>query len=113
MEQKFGCQNCGDEFGSEEMLKRHNSWNCKDKRCKNCDTRFLRMRDLKHHQENNENLDCKHCLRKFCNEDHLQRHLRTISGDKKPDINLNQPIFQPSGYDEYPQYQRLMEEKDA
>ncbi len=89
MEQKFACKNCGDEFDSEERLNRHKSWQCKDKRCNNCDCRFKRMRDLESHQKNNENLECHHCLRKFCNQDHLQRHLRTISVSKKSTL-INQ-----------------------
>ena len=90
----------------------HQSRGCKNKVCSNCRTTFHRIRDLTRHKKNNKNISCDHCLRTFCNNDHFQQHLRTIRELSDNTIpNINQPIIDRTGYDEYDGYKALIKSK--
>ena len=67
------------------------------KQCAECKTIFKTIYGLKRHLKNRK--DILHNGRKFCNNAHLHRHLRTI---RKPVVkipDLNQPILELTGYE--------------
>lgn len=60
-----------------------------NKTCTNCQCTFTQARDLLRHEKNRKNIHCLHCDRQFCNNEHLQKHPRTINrkGGSLVDVN--------------------------
>ena len=59
-------------------------------KCEKCDVCFDRLARLKKHQGNSKK--CSHCAGTFCNEDILQRHLRTITTPAQEIEDIHQKI---------------------
>ena len=60
-------------LAKQKLLGRQSS----SKTCSDCNLTFQSYIDLTRHEK--RNLTCLHCTRKFCNNDHLQKHIRTIN----------------------------------
>ena len=49
------------------------------KTCSDCNSSFQTFIELLRHEKRKRNLACLHCSRKFCTNDQLQKHIRTIN----------------------------------
>ena len=85
------CQTCHKKFKEESKFIRHKKQKCKLKQCDECKTIFKTTKGLKHHLKNRK--DILHDGRKFCNNAHLHRHLRTIKKPEEEIPDLNQEIL--------------------
>ena len=105
------CPNCKENFKNKFQLINHRSRKCKkNKVCPKCNTVFHKIRDLERHRKNSKHISCDHCRRTFCNREHFQQHLRTIR--KISDIpDLNQPIIQRTGYEDYDGFKAVIKSK--
>ena len=90
------CQTCQKRFKVESKFIRHKQ-KCKLKQCDECKTIFKATNGLKQHLKNRK--DILYDGRKFCNNAHLQRHLRTIKKPVEKIPDLNQQILEPTGYE--------------
>ena len=106
------CRKCNKDFQSPVELLQHRMKHCKSKVCSDCGANFSQVRNLNNHLKNRKLIQCDHCGGKFCNNDHFQRHQRTI---QKVMINsipdLDQRIYPISGYEEEDGYQRVLTKK--
>ena len=85
----------------------------KSKICVNCNAEFHKLRDLLRHEKNRKNIACLHCNRQFCNNEHFQKHLRTINRKTNSVIDYEMSINPKSGYEDDPEFQNLLEEKKS
>ena len=106
------CLTCGKNFGSNFELLEHERKRCKSKKCKDCGSVFKQVRDLDRHQKSKEKIVCTCCQKTFCNSNHHQQHLRTVSKNNNNSVDLNQQIHRATGYERYVGFQKLLEEKD-
>ena len=90
------CQTCHKQFKLESKFI-HHTQKCKPIQCNECKTFFKTTNSLKRHLKNRK--DILHDGTKFCNNAHLQRHLRTIKKPVEKIPDLNQQILEPTGYE--------------
>ena len=104
------CRSCKKTFSNTAELYKHNRHPCKSTVCLECDAVFADRKSLRRHIKRKEDIECDHCLRTFCNQDHFQRHLRTIQRSKRR-AGLKQKIFPGSGFEFYRGFEKLLKEK--
>ena len=75
----------------------HHTQKCKPIQCNEFKTFFKTTNSLKRHLNNRK--DILHNGTKFCNNAHLQRHLRTIKKPMEKIPDLNQQILERTGYE--------------
>ena len=93
------CKKCKKDFNSPVELLQHRMKHCKSKTCSDCGSTFSEVRQLNQHLKNRKLIRCNHCNGKFCNNDHFQRHQRTIQKAVNTSVpDLNQRIYPVSGY---------------
>ena len=85
---------------------------CKNKVCKDCKSVFHQVRDLERHQRSKKKIVCTCCQKTFCNDEHHQQHLRTVSKDESKTIDLKQQIHPATPYESLDGFQELVAEKD-
>ena len=90
------CQTCHKQFKLESKFI-HHTQKCKPIQCNECKTFFKTTNSLKRHLNNRK--DILHNGTKFCNNAHLQRHLRTIKKPMEKIPDLNQQILERTGYE--------------
>ena len=83
----------------------------KNKTCLRCKSTFHRLRDLHRHEKNRKEIHCLHCDSTFCNNDHFQKHLRTISHSGGTVIDYELAINTNSGCENEPEFQELIKQK--
>ena len=107
----YQCDNCKDLFDSTTKLSAHQKRRCKSKICADCGSKFRRHRDLLRHRNNRKNIECTHCSRKFCSNDHFEKHLRTIKEVSDDPVDLDRPIQPSTGYESEDGYQAVLKAK--
>ena len=108
----YTCNKCNKHFSDEITLALHQIDDCDSKSCRQCKRKFSNASSLRRHRQANTNISCEHCDRVFCDADHYQQHLRTISRSVDENVvDLNQRIYPPSGYEDEDGYQHLVERK--
>ena len=108
----FKCLTCWKNFENKFELVAHEKKRCKNKVCRDCKSVFHQVRDLERHQRSKKKIVCTCCQKTFCNNEHHQQHLRTVSKDESKTVDLKQQIHPASGYESYDGFQELVEEKD-
>ena len=109
---KFQCQRCYKKFQHYEQLRKHGLITCKENICTNCGNRFRQARDLRRHQERRKHLECSHCDKTFCSNDHFQKHLRSIYNSVGGGaIDYDTPVNEHSGYEQDEDYQTILRQK--
>ena len=106
------CEKCKKSFGSSAQLVEHQKNSCRSHICKDCGSTFYKLSNLLRHQKDRKIITCDHCKEKFCNNDHFQRHVRSI--EKRVDntiTDLNQRIYPDSGYENEEGYHEVLDEK--
>ena len=103
----FKCNKCKYSFINKEKLRRHQR-QCKNKICTNCKSEFREVRDLVRHEKNRKNIKCTHCDKNFCNNEHFQKHLRTIKEPVEENLDLNIQINPSSGYEDSDGYKETL-----
>ena len=98
---------------SETIRQKAKGRNPKNKTCVNCKTEFHQIRDLERHLKNRKDIPCNHCNRTFCNTEHFQKHKRSINPETNVPINYDTSINPTSGYESYPEFQDLLDEKKS
>ena len=87
--------------------------------CENCKQIFSLLANLTKHRKK-KIFNCHHCNGKFCNNEHLQQHLRSIKREEPPRSKentlewikqLDEPVY-PSLYKTAEGYQNLVCEKN-
>ena len=81
-----------------------------NKVCPNCKATFTRQSDLNRHIKSRRDITCNHCSRKFCSNEHLQRHIRTIHRENQRISNLNQRINAATIYEDTKEYQQVIKQ---
>ena len=111
----YECERCARTFDKEIKLIHHQIQKCKNKKCLNCKAIFSSVRKLEQHLKKRRDITCDHCARTFCNNEHFQQHRRSIrSISRNQNIpDLDQEISPASGYEDYDDYQDLIDEKIA
>ena len=72
---------------------------------------FHRPRDLRRHEQDRKFIECTHCDKSFCNNEHFQKHLRTIAVSTGSGlIDYDTPVND-TGYEEDADFQALVHEK--
>lgn len=107
----YKCLTCKKSFENNFELLNHEKKRCKNKKCKDCGSEFKQVRDLERHQKSKKKIVCTCCQKTFCNNEHHQQHLRTVSKDDKI-VDLEQQIQPATGYESYDGFIELVEEKD-
>ena len=109
----FECGNCNTKFQQLHQLKRHQLKRCRKNICSICKLVFRQRRDLARHEKRRKLIECTHCSKTFCNNEHFQKHLRTINTPRTGSgIDLDTPIYPESGYKQYEGYEALVREKN-
>ena len=109
---RLRCGTCGKVCKNEFEFIDHQRRSCKNKTCSNCKTVFRERRDLIKHENNKKNIVCTHCDRIFCNDDHFQKHQRSIKQPTNTTHNLDLPVNPPTIYEEYVGFRELLVEKE-
>ena len=60
------------------VKKRYLSSQSESKTCSDCNFTFPSYNELLRHKKGKRKLSCLHCSKRFCSNDHLQKHIRTI-----------------------------------
>ena len=104
------CATCLKKFTNKETYVRHQRQKCKLRQCTDCKKLFKTSKSLRNHLKQKKDLPCDHCERRFCNNLHLQSHIRAI--EKEVTItDLNQMILPATGYEEKDGYKELVQQK--
>ena len=113
----YKCQHCEKHFDTPAQVvyhKRHRE--CQARFCGHCKTDFKTPARLNKHLENQKNLVCLHCQKRFCDRSLLERHLRTVQEDDEEDtdpLDRDRPIQPVTGYENDDGYKTLLKEKDG
>ena len=108
---KFQCGKCQRKFQHGHQLAHHQIRGCRKTKCTNCGLGFHRPRDLRRHEQHRKFIECTHCDKSFCNNEHFQKHLRTIAVSTGSGvIDYNTPIND-TGYEDDADFQALLREK--
>ena len=83
----------------------------KNKTCTNCQSTFHQLRDLIRHEKNSKRIHCLHCDQQFCNNEHFQKHMRSIKRKGGSITDYEMPICVKSGYEDDPEFERIINEK--
>ena len=112
---RFQCKKCLKKFDTKIRLRQHrHQVLCKKKICRNCEAEFRRVRDLVRYEKNRQNIKCNHCNNTFCNNEHFQKHIRTITESKKEEyIELDVPINSKSGYEDTDGFKNIVRKHKA
>ena len=108
----FKCLTCKKNFENNFELLAHEKKRCKNKVCKDCKSVFHQVRDLERHQRSKKKIVCTCCQKTFCNDEHHQQHLRTVSKDESKTVDLKQQIHPATPYESLDGFQELVAEKD-
>jgi DNA-directed RNA polymerase subunit RPC12/RpoP len=106
------CGNCKKRFDSQTKYFNHRKQNCKIKTCPRCGDSFKHLFNLNYHLKKQKQINCDHCNEKFCNNDHFQKHLRSIRNETDDSIpDLDQQIYPPTGHEDDEGYIDIIEQK--
>ncbi len=107
----MGCATCLKKFTKETYLRQRQK--CKLRQCTDCKRLFKTSKSLRDHLKKRKNLSCDHCERRFCNNLHLQSHIRAIEKERAEQSikDLNQIIQPATGYEEEDGYKDLVQQK--
>ena len=108
----FKCLTCNKNFENNFELLAHEKKRCKNKVCRDCKSVFHQVRDLERHQRSKKKIVCTCCQKTFCNDEHHQQHLRTVSKDESKTVDLKQQIHPATPYESLDGFQELVAEKD-
>ena len=108
----FKCLTCKKNFENNFELLEHEKKRCKNRVCKDCKSVFHKVRDLERHQRSKKKIVCTCCQKTFCNDEHHQQHLRTVSKDESKTVDLKQQIHPATPYESLDGFQELVAEKD-
>ena len=108
----FKCLTCKKNFENNFELLEHEKKRCKNRVCKDCKSVFHQVRDLERHQRSKKKIVCTCCQKTFCNNEHHQQHLRTVSKDESKTVDLKQQIHPATPYESLDGFQELVAEKD-
>ena len=108
----FKCLTCKKNFENNFELLEHEKKRCKNRVCKDCKSVFHQVRDLERHQRSKKKIVCTCCQKTFCNDEHHQQHLRTVSKDESKTVDLKQQIHPATPYESLDGFQELVAEKD-
>ena len=104
------CATCLKKFSNKETYVRHQRQKCKLRQCTDCKKLFKTAKSLRNHLKKRKDLPCDHCERRFCNNLHLQSHIRAI--EKEETItDLNQMILPATGYEEKDGFLELVRQR--
>ncbi len=109
------CSKCKRRFESIFDYVKHQQLGCKVKTCHHCKEVFTKTCSLTRHLKKRhlQGIDCDHCDRTFCNNDHFQRHRRGIRRDTDNTIpDLDQAIYPPTGYEDKIGYLTTLQKKN-
>ena len=108
-------------FDNGDKISRYRSKHKKSKTCPECSAHFFKVRNLIQHRKNTAKVSCNHCERRFCSNNELQKHLRSIRRKPNEDTSsqtdearipdLNQRIYPETGYENEPGYTDLVKHK--
>lgn len=84
-----------------------------NKTCTNCQCTFKEARDLVRHENKRKDIRCLHCDRQFCNDEHFQKHLRSINNKGGNIIDYEMPINTKSGYEDADEFHDILTEKKS
>ena len=108
----MNCRKCKKTFKNIREYFKHRYQQCRPKTCPTCSQTFSSAVSLFNHINHQQKVNCVHCNRRFCTNNELQRHLRSlrsISDDSIPD--LNQRIYPETGYEDEENYQETINQK--
>ena len=107
------CNNCKKTFKTPAQLVEHEKNYCRKCHvCKDCGSSFHKFSNLIRHQKNRKIITCDHCKENFCNEEHFQKHVRSIESRVDNTIaDLNQRIYPDSGYEDEDGYREILNQK--
>ena len=108
----MNCRKCKKTFKNIREYFKHRYQQCRPKTCPTCSQTFSSAASLFNHINHQQKVNCVHCNRRFCTNNELQRHLRSlrsISDDSIPD--LNQRIYPETGYEDEENYQETINQK--